>query len=162
MTQTGDTVRLATIRGDRWIGFDRARIVLDRLSALMETPRQTRMPGLLVYGGSGIGKTMIATRMASQYPSTYDAESGVTSTPLLLLQAPPAPDERRFYEHVLTKIGAPMAGRPPVSTLEVRALCHLRDMGLRMIMIDEVHNLLAGSFREQRRFLNMLRFLSND
>lgn len=29
-------------------------------------------------------------------------------------------------------------------------------------MIDEVHNLLAGSYREQRRFLNMLRFLAND
>lgn len=31
-----------------------------------------------------------------------------------------------------------------------------------MLMIDEVHNLLAGSYREQRRFLNMLRFLAND
>ena len=35
-------------------------------------------------------------------------------------------------------------------------------MGLRMLMIDEVHNLLAGSYREQRRFLNMLWFLAND
>ncbi|MDZ4309796.1 MAG: TniB family NTP-binding protein [Cypionkella sp.] len=48
------------------------------------------------------------------------------------------------------------------SELEVRALNHLRDMDLRMIMIDEVHNLLAGSYREQRRFLNMFRFLAND
>jgi len=49
-----------------------------------------------------------------------------------------------------------------VAELEVRALSHLRDMDLKMIMIDEVHNLLAGSFRDQRRFLNMLRFLTND
>jgi len=55
-----------------------------------------------------------------------------------------------------------MWGRNTVSELEVRALSHLRDMDLRMIMIDEVHNLLAGSYREQRRFLNMLRFLAND
>ena len=33
---------------------------------------------------------------------------------------------------------------------------------LKMLMIDEVHNLLAGSYREQRRFLNMLRFLANE
>ncbi|KEO55264.1 hypothetical protein TP2_15845 [Thioclava pacifica DSM 10166] len=38
----------------------------------------------------------------------------------------------------------------------------LRDLGLRMIMIDEVHNLLAGTHREQRRFLNVLRYLSNE
>ena len=55
-----------------------------------------------------------------------------------------------------------MWGRHTVSELEVRALSHLRDMDLKMIMIDEVHNLLAGSYREQRRFLNMLRFLAND
>ena len=49
-----------------------------------------------------------------------------------------------------------------MSELEVRALSHLRDMDLKMVVIDEVHNLLAGSYREQRRFLNMLRFLAND
>jgi hypothetical protein len=55
-----------------------------------------------------------------------------------------------------------MWGRHTVSELEVRTLSHLRDMDLKMLMIDEVHNLLAGSYREKRRFLNMLRFLAND
>lgn len=120
------------------------------------------MPGLMVYGSSGIGKTMIAKRMESLYPSEYASDIGVTTTPILLLQAPPAPDERRFYQNILASIGAPMWGRHTVSELEVRVLSHLRDMELKMIMIDEVHNLLAGSYREQRRFLNMLRFLAND
>jgi hypothetical protein len=44
----------------------------------------------------------------------------------------------------------------------VRVVALLRDLGLRMIMIDEVHNLLAGTHREQRRFLNVLRYLSNE
>ena len=111
------------------------------------------MPGLMVYGSSGIGKTMIAKRMASKYPTQYKSDLGITKTPVLLLQAPPAPDERRFYQHLLSTIGAPMWGRRTVSELEVRALNHLRDMDLKMLMIDEVHNLLAGSYREQRRFL---------
>ncbi|WP_254054511.1 TniB family NTP-binding protein [Roseovarius sp. EL26] len=154
--------RIDLIRSDRWIAFDRAAIVLNRLISLMEMPRQSRMPGLMVYGSSGIGKTMVAKRMESLYPSQYASDICVTRTPILLLQAPPAPDERRFYQHILASIGAPMWGRHTVSELEVRALSHLRDMDLKMIMIDEVHNLLAGSYREQRRFLNMLRFLAND
>lgn len=154
--------RIERIRADRWISFDRAAIVLERLTALVEMPRQGRMPGLMVYGDSGIGKTMIAKRMAAHYPARYDQASGTTTTPILLVQAPPAPDERRFYQHLLASIGAPLWGRHTVSELEVRALAHLREMGLRVIMIDEVHNLLAGTYREQRRFLNMLRFLSND
>ena len=55
-----------------------------------------------------------------------------------------------------------MWGRHTVSELEVRAPSSLRDMDLKMLMIDEVHNLLAGSYREQSRFLNLLRFLAND
>src|ERR1700721_4358688 len=31
-----------------------------------------------------------------------------------------------------------------------------------MLIIDEVHSLLAGTFREQRIFLNAIRFLAND
>ena len=45
--------RITRINADNWIGFGRAEIVLRRLNALMEAPRQARMPGLLVYGSSG-------------------------------------------------------------------------------------------------------------
>jgi hypothetical protein len=31
-----------------------------------------------------------------------------------------------------------------------------------MLVIDEIHSLLAGTYREQRIFLNAIRFLAND
>jgi hypothetical protein len=124
------------------------------------------MPGLLVHGASGIGKTMIARNLSRRYAPEYDPVAGITHTPLLLLQAPPAPDERRFYLHILAAVGAPATSlglrAQSVASLEVRVIALLRDLGLRMIMIDEVHNLLAGTHREQRRFLNVLRYLSNE
>lgn len=97
-----------------------------------------------------------------QVSDAVQRRTGHYEDPILLVQAPPAPDERRFYRHILSTIGASMWGQHTVSELEVRALSHLRDMDLRMLMIDEVHNLLSGSYREQRRFLNRLRFLAND
>jgi len=162
----GQDNRISLIQSDIWIGFPRAEQVLDRLQNLIEAPRQTRMPGLLVHGASGIGKTMIARNLSRRYAPEYDPMAGVTHTPLLLLQAPPAPDERRFYLHILAAVGAPATAiavrSQNVASLEVRVIALLRDLGLRMIMIDEVHNLLAGTHREQRRFLNVLRYLSNE
>ena len=162
----GQDGRISLIQSDIWIGFPRAEQVLDRLQNLIEAPRQTRMPGLLVHGASGIGKTMIARNLSRRYAPEYDPMAGVTHTPLLLLQAPPAPDERRFYLHILAAVGAPATAiavrSQNVASLEVRVIALLRDLGLRMIMIDEVHNLLAGTHREQRRFLNVLRYLSNE
>ena len=164
--EVGQDDRISLIQSDIWIGFPRAEQVLDRLQNLIEAPRQTRMPGLLVHGASGIGKTMIARNLSRRYAPEYDPMAGVTHTPLLLLQAPPAPDERRFYLHILAAVGAPATAiavrSQNVASLEVRVIALLRDLGLRMIMIDEVHNLLAGTHREQRRFLNVLRYLSNE
>jgi hypothetical protein len=34
--------------------------------------------------------------------------------------------------------------------------------GVRLLAIDEVHNLLCGSAQQQRRFLNLLRWLGNE
>jgi SpoVK/Ycf46/Vps4 family AAA+-type ATPase len=162
----GQDDRISLIQLDIWIGFPRAEQVLDRLQNLIEAPRQTRMPGLLVHGASGIGKTMIARNLSRRYAPEYDPMAGVTHTPLLLLQAPPAPDERRYYLHILAAVGAPATAiavrSQNVASLEVRVIALLRDLGLRIIMIDEVHNLLAGTHREQRRFLNVLRYLSNE
>ena len=162
----GQDDRISLIQLDIWIGFPRAEQVLDRLQNLIEAPRQTRMPGLLVHGASGIGKTMIARNLSRRYAPEYDPMAGVTHTPLLLLQAPPAPDERRFYLPILAAVGAPATAiavrSQNVASLEVRVIALLRDLGLRIIMIDEVHNLLAGTHREQRRFLNVLRYLSNE
>ncbi len=31
-----------------------------------------------------------------------------------------------------------------------------------MLIVDEVHSILAGTFREQRIFLNAIRFLANE
>ena len=146
---TEEDGRIALIQSDIWIGFPRAEQVLDRLQGMIEAPRQTRMPGLLVHGASGIGKTMIARNLSRKYAPEYDPASGITRTPLLLLQAPPAPDERRFYLHILAAVGAPAtalsARAQNAASLEVRVIALLRDLGLRMIMIDEVHNLLAGT-----------------
>ena len=37
----------------------------------------------------------------------------------------------------------------------------MKAIGVQVLVIDEVHNILAGTYREQRIVLNMLRFLSN-
>ena len=164
--RVGQHDRICLIQSDIWIGFPHAEQVLDRRQSLTEVPRRTSMPGLLVHGASGIGKTMIARNLPRRYVPEYDPMAGITHTPLSLLQAPPAPDERRFCLHILAAVGAPATAiavrSQNVASFEVRVITLLRDLGLRMIIIDEVHNLLASAHREQRRFLNVLRYLSND
>ena len=38
----------------------------------------------------------------------------------------------------------------------------LREVGARMLVVDELHNVLAGRGDTRREFLNLLRFLGNE
>jgi hypothetical protein len=49
-----------------------------------------------------------------------------------------------------------------VAHKQVQVLRILKGVGLRMLIIDEVHNVLTGPVNKQRHFLNVLKYLGND
>lgn len=51
-----DADRIAWIRKDRWLGFPKAEAVRKTLDAMLRYPPRTRMPCLLIYGQTGMGK----------------------------------------------------------------------------------------------------------
>lgn len=56
----------------------------------------------------------------------------------------------------------PQNPRAAVVELEQVALRLMRAMDVQVLLLDEVHNLLSGTFREQRIVLNTLRYISNE
>ena len=57
--------RIRWVRQDRWIHYSRAEQGLNRLSDLLTYPARDRMPFLLLFGPTGIGKTRISGRRIS-------------------------------------------------------------------------------------------------
>ena len=156
-----DDRRIRAIRARRWVLYPRAKQALDRLHGLLEHPRGTRMPSIAIYGDSGMGKTMIMKQFRDQHPPSFDAVTGALKTPVLAMEMTSRPGERRFYAELLTLLGAPSRPRADIAQMEQAAMRIMEAIGVQVLVIDEVHNLLAGSYREQRIVLNTLRFLSN-
>ena len=136
--------------------------MLDRLNFLVGYPKCARMQCLLLYGDSGMGKTMVVDKFLREHPTTFDPASGVARIPVVSIQMPPAPDEKRLYTQLMSAIGAPSLTNERLHVLEERALRLLRRLEPKVILIDEVHHLLSGSAREQRRSLNLLKFIANE
>jgi hypothetical protein len=78
---------------------------------------------------------------------------------VLAVQMPSDPKVSRFYTAVLTALGAPLRPGQRLAELEQLTLALLRAAGVRMLVIDELHNTLAGHGNARREFLNLLRFL---
>jgi hypothetical protein len=153
--------RVRAIKSRRWILYPRAKQALDHLNRLIHHPRGTRMPSIAIYGESGMGKTMIMERFRDDNPPGFDHVSGRERTPVLAMEMAGKPGERRFYAELLALLGAPPSPRADIVQMEQSALRLLSAVGVQVLVIDEVHNILAGSQREQRVVLNTLRFLSN-
>lgn len=152
--------RLQRIRADRWIGYPKAVAAVERLEVLFGWPRKQRMPNLLLIGPTNNGKTMIVERFRRAHPSVT-GRTGET-IPVLCMQMPSEPSGLRFYTALLSAIGAPLRPQRRLPEAERLALSLLREVGVRMLVIDEIHNVLAGPGEKRREFLNLLRFLGNE
>ena len=157
-----DDLRIRATRTDRWIGFSRAKFALERLQFLCDHPPSTRPPGLAIYAHSGMGKTMLVEKFRRTNPPTIDTIAGVETVPVLSISLSSKPSERRIYAQLLSSSGASLRHAMTLVEMEVRALSILKQLKVRVIVIDEVHNLLAGSPREQRVILQLFRHLSNE
>jgi hypothetical protein len=93
--------RIKLVQTARWVGFDRAQLAVEELERRYHYPSCARMPCMLLYGDSGMGKTMIAEKMERQHPNSYEERRGITFRPVVSVQMPPSPDERRFYTRML-------------------------------------------------------------
>lgn len=152
--------RIQRIRADRWIGYPRAVEALDRLETLYEWPSKQRMPNLLLVGTTNNGKSMIIEKFRRSHPASSDVDQ--EHIPLLVVQMPSDPSVIRFYVALHAAMGAPLRPNPRLAELEQPALALLRKVGVRMLVIDELHNILAGNNVNRREFLNLLRFLGNE
>jgi hypothetical protein len=154
--------RIAWIRQDRWIQYPRAQRILEQLADLVDYPPRDRMPCLVIFGSTGMGKTRVVQKFLRDNRAHFDRRLGRTRTPVVSIQMPPTPSERDLYEEILSGMGGVFSHGTSVTILRHRIRTLARQLEVRMLIIDEIHSLLAGTFREQRVILNAIRFLAND
>ena len=157
-----DEERILKIRSERWIGYPRAKSILARLEELAAYPRTHRMPNLLLVGDTNNGKTMLARRFVQAHPAQDNPAGDNVLAPVILVQAPPVPDEGRFYNAILELLFAPYRPSERVDKKQFQVMKLLRYVELKVLVIDEIHHILAGNLNRQRAFLNVLKYLGNE
>jgi hypothetical protein len=158
-----DEERIEYLRSDRWIGYTRARSTLQRLEELFNWPSKQRMPNLLIIGPTNNGKSMIIEKFKRDHLWVVVREHADHELiPVVVVQTPSEPSVARFYAMLLATIGAPMHPRARIAELEQVTLRLLRSVQAKILVIDELHNVLAGATDVRKEFLNLLRFLGNE
>lgn len=162
LLELDDAARITRIRQPRWIGYPQAKTILARLETLLAYPPSHRMPNLLIVGDTNNGKTMLVQRFCNQHPADDNLDGDNVQVPVLYVQAPPMPDEGRLYNTILELLFASYKPSDRVDKKQFQVLKILRAVGLKLLVIDEIHHVLAGSLNRQRTFLNVLKYLGNE
>lgn len=157
-----DAERITYIRSPLWIGYPRAQQILDQLESLLTHPKSHRMPNLLIIGDTNNGKTMLVKRFCKRHKSEDHPNGEAAVVPVLFVQAPPVPDESRFYNAILELLFAPYKPGDRADRKQFQTIKLLKAVGLKMLVIDEIHHILAGTMSKQKVFLNVIKYLGNE
>lgn len=152
--------RLRFIQMERWIAYPKADYILERLETLINLPKKDRMPGMLIVGEPNNGKTSLVKRFCALHPKS-DGWDEKPPYPVMYVQAPSGPDERQFYDSILSTLLVPFRYRDAPSEKLDSIDYYFNKIGTRILIVDEIHNILSGSVPKQRAFLNALKNLSN-
>lgn len=143
-----------------WIKYDRGERLLELLEDRLAEPRSHRMRNILIVGDTNGGKTKIARRFMRRHQPELNLASA-SVVPLLFVEAT-ASDESRFYNAILEELPVYKGSQTARADVkEQHVLRAMRDCGIRMLIIDEFHNLLNAPTQKQNNFRRIIRMLGN-
>lgn len=160
--EMSDKDRIFAIQSGTWIPYPRAKQILARMEELFEYPRIDRMPNMLIVGASNNGKTNILHHFENKHKPDPNAEGDYAIISVIFVEAPKKPDMNDFYNRILEAIWKPYSIRARDSDKEREVIKVLRNIQLKVLMIDEIQHITAGGQVKQKEFRNGLKSLGNE
>jgi hypothetical protein len=149
--------RIARLKASFWIGYGHANNALGKLKELLAAePGRLRQENLLIIGPTDNGKTMIAEKLRRDHPPRANKDTVGEVVPVFMVRIPPNPSATRFHEAVLAALNAPLGLHGRSDQREALVLTLMRAVGVRMLIFDDLDNLLAGSGRRQKELMTLM------
>ena len=128
----------------------------------MAHPRITRMPNMLIVAPSFNGKTSILEHFLSLHPPDLDPDGEKTICPVIFVESPSTPNVSDFYTRILDALMAVFKPTAAIQDKNSQIKRLFKQLDVKMLILDEVHHLIAGSMNRQKDFRNALKSLGNE
>lgn len=150
--------RARVIIKDRLIRYPAMVSVMAQADWLFSETRRMRARGLVVCANAGNGKSSLAQAISRRFKSEGDTDSPCA----LMISMSGVRDARTVYGRLLEALGSPARISHRLSDREMLVTRLLKAVNCRLLILDEVQDLLLGSERDQRRALEAIKFLMNE
>lgn len=162
LLEVSNEERKQLCRLKRWIPYARARQAYARIEQLFDDPRQSRPENLAIIAPTGNGKSMILERFRDQHPADDNPQGDAARVPVLQVEIPEEPTLDILRVTILKKLFAPYNPRNNRADRRAEVFALLERVGVKVLLVDELHNLLFASTLEREKTLAFLRALGNE
>ena len=153
--------RVFLLRKERWFGYPLAKHILAELDDLLAYPRYDRPQNVLLYGVPDNGKSFIAKRFLKLHPPILLPNGEASRMPVIYMVAPDSASEPKFYGHLIKATYAPTK-LAPVSNMRAQAVRLMKTVKARVLIVDEIQQVLTGGGNRQEAMLNALKTVASE
>lgn len=156
-----DEERIAIIQEGTWINLAAPKNVIDRLQSMLDAPRATKPPCLLLIGDPDSGKSSIFERFLKLHLPDVDPTSSVSRSPVVSINCPDGRDRSAIYVRILTALFVSFKPAEKPEILRSQVIRLFRELEVRMLLMDELHDALGGTVAEQNSLRKAIKDLTN-
>jgi len=177
MLNCSDEERIAYINQEYWIDYPIAEKILQKMEDIYNFGYgKTRHISILLVGGSNNGKTSLLKQFLEKHPpydynidgekpdwitdEFFDKYTGI-GIPVLYIISPTEPSESRLYSIILEQLRIPYKTRDSLDVKAKLVEYYLKALNVKVLVIDEIHNILNGSPARQKQIMSAVRDLSS-
>ena len=174
---SSDEERIKYINEEYWIDYPIAQNILEKMEDIYNFGYgKTRYISILLVGGSNNGKTSLLKQFLEKHPpydynidgeqpdwvtdEFFDKYTGI-GRPVLYVISPTEPSESRLYSIILEQLNIPYKTRDSLDVKAKLVEYYLKALSVRVLVIDEIHNILNGSPARQKQIMSAIRDLSS-
>jgi len=162
LLNASDAARIEHIKKPVFIPYARANELLNEMEGLISHPKTNRMPNLLIVARSNNGKTELLKEFRNRHPAEERVSEDAIFAPVVYVQCPPGPNDSMFLDSALKTLGInPRGSAAPKDKIDLLTT-QLLKVRTKVLLLDELNSILAGSVTKQLLLLTTIKYISNE
>lgn len=153
--------KIAFVRKTPWIQHAEVARIWEKMEDILSHPPDHRMPDLNIVAKSNSGKTTLLKRFAKKHQAELDKNSGELTAPVIAGVMPHLPTEILFIDELLKAVQLAVKKTDTLPNKLDQLYRTLERIDCKVILLDEIQHIGAGSAREQHLMVNMMKNMSS-
>lgn len=153
--------RIRYVLADRYIYHEQAADLIHRVKHLVDRPPGVRPTGIVLLSPSNGGKTALAMALLRRYGAREASKEYPASRPVVMFTMSGALDAGEIFARFLVALGVPHVSNMTQKNRRQKALQIAKAAGLRLIIIDEIQDVLLSTMFQQKMALLATKDLMN-